>query len=517
MKRFRIFKRGEKAEEEVVEAEVEEAVEEKPKAKVFKDFYEVSPPFGFVGLEAEEGGKLRYTVVEPPLSPSEVEVIQRIKDILLEEVDLPPSMLRDREAVEEIIKERVRRAIEIYKLDVAEDKLEKIYYYMLRDFLGYGKIDIIMRDPQIEDVSVDGVGIPIFVWHKFYENLPTNLVFDRDELEATISRLAYKTGYQITLSQPILDGILPEGFRIHIALSEVSKRGGSFTIRKFSEKPFTIVDLISFGTMSPEIAAYLWIQIENLRSVMVGGATAAGKTTCLNSVSMLIHPEAKIVTIEETQEIRLPHENWVPMVTRQIFGEEVREITLFELLKSALRQRPEYVIVGEVRGAEAYTLFQSISTGHGGLCTIHADNIATAVKRLITEPMNVPLMLIPLMNVGCMVNRVKVGGNVTRRITEVKEIKAIDESVGTVEFHSVFDWTGEERDTYTFSGQSVVFEQLARARYLPVESLYREMDDRTRVMKWMVKRNLKSYLEVAEAVRLFYHDREKMMNRVRLG
>ncbi|MFQ5871729.1 MAG: type II/IV secretion system ATPase subunit, partial [Candidatus Geothermarchaeales archaeon] len=369
----------------------------------------------------------------------------------------------------------------------------------------------------IEDISCDGEAIPLYVWHKFYENLQTSVSLTKEELDSVILRLAYRTGYQVTVSNPILDGDLPDGSRAHIALGEVSKRGGSFTIRKFSEKPFTVVDLINFGTISAEVAAYFWIMIENFRSMMISGATASGKTTLLNAIAMFIFPESKICTIEETREIRLPHENWVPLVSRQVFHEGIREITLFDLLKSSLRQRPDYIVVGEVRGQEAYTFFQAIGTGHGGLCTIHSDSIETSVKRLLTKPMDVPLMLMPLMQVGVHISRVRVRGETTRRVVEIKETIGIDEETEKVEFNPTFNWGGEDNDSFLFSGRSIVFERMAEQNFIPVENYYGELEDRAELLRWMALRKRMTYNEIAETIRRFYYDKDGVMQEVRLG
>lgn len=476
----------------------------------------MAPPFGYAGIEMEMD-RHRYVVIEPPLNENELQIREKIKEVLYEELDLPPEGLKNRQLVEGRLREEVRRIIKDCRLNVPKENVEKFDYYMIRDLLGYGKIDLLIQDPNVEDISLDGTNVPIYVWHKVYGSVPTNIVFDEDELGALLRRLAYKSGGRLTLSYPILDGILPEGFRVHLASSAVSKRGGSFTIRKFGRDPLTIIDLVILRTLSPQIVAYLWILVENHKSIMVEGQTATGKTTLLNAISMFIHPSDKVITIEEAQELRLPHENWVPLLARQVFQEGLREITLFDLLKSALRQRPDYIIVGEIRGAEAYTLFQAISTGHGGLCSIHAESIESSFKRLLTKPMDVPLMLIPLMNLGIMISRVRVRDEITRRITEMKEIIGVDESRRTVETNPVFLWIGEDEDSFLFSGRSALFERIAQVKRVPLELLHQEMEERAEVVSWMVDRKLRSYSDVAETLEQFYHDRDKLFEKVRHG
>ncbi len=370
---------------EITDVETPHHLESEP--QTFRDFYPVNPPFGYIGIENEEGtGKLRYRLVEPTLDGDENLILKELKDNIIERMDIPVSLLDDKDKMKEYLREESKKIFKKLKWDVPAESEEKFLSYLTRDFLGYGKIDLLMLDPNIEDISCNGVDTPIYIWHRVYESLPTNVVYASErELDRIVTRLAYKTGHQISIAQPMVEGTLPEGHRIQLTLEEVSKRGQTFTIRKFRHNPYTIIDLINFRTLSPLIASYLWVLVENLRSIMVCGATASGKTALLNSLSMFINPEMKVVTIEETRELRL-HENWVPMITRPSYQPGVKEVTLFDLLKSALRQRPDYIIVSEVRGEEAYTLFQSIAVGHGGLCTIHADSVKSLVT-LHTLPM----------------------------------------------------------------------------------------------------------------------------------
>lgn len=481
----------------------------------FKEVYVVNPPFASAGIE-DSNGRLRYVVIEPILTDEEIRLLNRIRRILLEETSVDLAKIKDASTARKLLRDRVTQIIKDYKLKVRDEQLEKLMYYIYRDSLGYGKIDVLIKDPNIEDISIDGVNVPVYVWHKFYESIPTNIVLNEVELRNLISKLSYRVGKQVTISRPILDGLLPEGYRVHIALDQVSLRGGSLSIRKFSESPFTIIDLINFGTISAEVAAYLWILIENLRSIMICGSTAAGKTTLLNAVSMLIYPDSKVITIEEARELRLPHENWIPLVTRPAIHEGVEEITLFDLLKSALRQRPDYIIVGEIRGEEAYNFFQAIATGHGGMCSIHAENIDSAIKRLITKPMNVPLLLIPMMNVVALISRVKVGGKIVRRVTRVSEIAGVDEKRSWVVFNPVFEWTGEKEDSFKFTGKSFMFERIAEFLHRPVESIYEELENKSLILKWMVKKHLNRYDQVASVIKEYYRSRERFLRKVKM-
>ena len=266
------------------------------------------------------------------------------------------------------------------------------------------------------------------------------------------------------------------------------------------------------------MAAYFWILIENLRSIIVAGATASGKTALLNSMSMFIRPEMKVVTIEEVRELRL-HENWIPMVTRPSFQAGVQEVTLFDLLKSSLRQRPDYIVVGEVRGEEAYTLFQSISVGHGGLCTIHAENVETVEKRLLTKPMNIPPMLIPMMNVIVLISRTKLRETTVRRVLDISEITGTNDKTGRATFMKMYEWDPGS-DSFIFraksAGESHIFKKITELKHVPMEILLEELKRREHVLKWMVREDIKSYNDVADVVREYYLNPNDVYNRARL-
>ncbi|MEM0322139.1 MAG: type II/IV secretion system ATPase subunit, partial [Thermoprotei archaeon] len=266
----------------------------------------------------------------------------------------------------------------------------KILYYVERDIVGFGPLDPLMRDLSIEDISVDGAKKPVYVFHSKYESMPTNLVFEKEEdLDDYVVRLIHISGKHISTAFPLVDATLPGRHRLMATYrQEITPFGSTVTIRKFRTDPVTIVDMLNYGTLNEPIAAYLWLMMENRLSAIVIGATAAGKTTLLNALVSMVRPGSKVITIEEVQEMNLALDNWVPMISRPSYGlssEKVGEVSLFDLVKASLRMRPDVLVVGEVRGEEAYVLFQAISTGHGGLCTIHAEDVRSAIKRLTSK------------------------------------------------------------------------------------------------------------------------------------
>ena len=469
-----------------------------PPSEGLVDFYEVVPPFAYAAITRDRRtGRAMYRIVEPPLTQGEAAVVERLKRLLLESQKPALEELR-RKSVDEVLRERATAVIKRFKLPVPDEAVDKILYYVRRDMLGYGKLDVLVRDPHIEDISCDGVGVPVYVWHSRYESLPTSVVFESpEEMESVLVRLAHRAGKHISVANPVVEGSLPEGYRLHAALGEVARKGGTFTIRKFREIPFSIIDLIRLGTIPLDLAAYIWLVVESRKSLMVVGATASGKTTTLNAIATFIRPEAKVVTIEETPELNFPHENWVPLIARPSTDPWARNVDLFDLLKSALRMRPDYIIVGEVRGGEAFTLFQAIATGHAGMCTMHAENADYAVKRLVSEPMNVPEFLIPLMNVFITVKRLVVGERVVRRVVEVREAHTGEKGL---EWRTLFRYNPVGDKLERVSG-SKLLEEIAGERFLPVKELEEEVERRKAVLLFLLERGIADFARVSRVVR----------------
>ncbi|HID18547.1 TPA: type IV secretory pathway protein, partial [Candidatus Bathyarchaeota archaeon] len=363
---FRVKKAKEasKAEEKKLEEATSKAeAKETPTAEYYLESYAVNPPFVYIGIVREpRTGIITYKVFEPTMTSEDEKALKGIMELLRTELEIPAEDVGSKEKIEKYLKKEVLKLIRRYKLKVRKEAFDKIMYYVRRDFIGYGKIDPLMNDVLIEDISCDGQNIPVYVWHRDFESMPTNISFEsEEELQRFLLRLAYLAGRHVSVAQPIVDAGLPDGSRVHMTFgSEVTKRGSTFTIRKFKADPLSIVDLIKLNTLNSEMAAMFWFALERMSTLLVAGGTASGKTTTINCLAMFIRPEAKIVTIEDTPELNLPHENWIQSVARIGFMGE-GEITLFDLLKAAMRQRPDYIIVGEVRGEEAFTLFQAVS------------------------------------------------------------------------------------------------------------------------------------------------------------
>ncbi len=495
---------------------------QKRKPSVFREVYPIHEPYVYAAVVREPNTqRTRYEVIEPTLLKEGEDHLKEIKAILIEEIDVHLKEIGTRDKAEEYLKNKIREIIKDYQLKIAKEATDKLMYYIIRDFLGYGKIDPFMKDHLIEDISADGVNIPIYVWHREYESLPTNIVFnDVDELNSFVVRLAYLAGKNISLAMPILDASLPDGSRIQITYgNEITRRGSTFTIRRFRVDPLTISDLISFGTLSSDMAAYFWYAIENRASILVAGGMAAGKTTVLNCLSMFIKPGLKIVSVEDTAELNLPHENWIPSVVRTGFEYDEKgtgAITLFDLLKAAVRQRPDYLIVGEVRGAEAYTLFQAMATGHLGMGTIHGESVSSVIHRLGSEPMNIPRPLLTMIDAVTVQLRTEVDGKPARRTRTVTEIVGLDPRTQELLTNEVYLWDAK-RDVFSYSGRSYILEEKMKRLGLSEEEVREELHRRKTVLDWMVKKGIRRYTDVVSVIREYYADPARVYRKARLG
>ena len=494
---------------------------ETKKPAVFQEVYPLQEPYVYAAIVKEkETQQTRYEIIEPTLQQDQEKYLREIKSFLMEELDVNLKEIENKEKAENYLKQKIRELVKKYRIKIPPEAVDKLTYYIIRDFIGYGKIDPLMKDHLIEDISADGVNIPLYVWHRLYESLPTNIMFtDAAELDSFVIRLAYLAGKNISIASPILDASLPEGSRIQLTYGrEITRRGSTFTIRRFKADPLTISDLIAFNTISSEMAAYLWYIIENRASVLVAGGVASGKTTTLNCLSMFIKPEMKIVSVEDTQELNLAHENWIPSVVRSgfKFGDKQSTITLFDLLKAAMRQRPDYIIVGEVRGEEAYTLFQAMATGHLGMCTFHAESVDAVINRLEFEPMNIPKALIAMTNVIMVMSRTEVNGKPARRASVTTEIKDLKTKTQELETEEVFNWN-PKIDSFSFSGHSTLLEKHMQKMGLTADDITHELKSRKAVLEWMVQQGIRRYIDVAKVIREYYANPNRVFQKARVG
>ncbi|MBM4248046.1 MAG: type II/IV secretion system ATPase subunit [Euryarchaeota archaeon] len=481
----------------------------------------IREPYSYVRITLNrETNAYLYEVIEPQLNETETEILGFLKDTVNKTLDytLDEASKKDKE---EYLKKSIDSLLLSRGIKLSEVSKERIMYYLIRDFVGYGLIDVMMTDPQIEDVSCDGTRVPIYIFHRKYQSMRSNLIFKNDdEANSFIIGLAQKCGKTISVADPLLDATVPDGSRLQATLArEVTTRGTSFTIRRFRDNPFTPCDMMKMKTMSVDIVAYLWLAIEHGESMFVVGGTASGKTTTLNALFLFIPPQSKIVSIEDTREINLPHENWIAGLTRQSGGgkggvKTVSDIDMFELMRAAMRQRPQYLIVGEVRGKEAYTLFQAMATGKTVYSTIHADSVRSMVHRLENPPIELPRLLLSSLNLVLLQGQVKVGRQMTRRVKGLIEIVGIEPETNELITNTVFSWS-PATDVFTYNGHSFLFEKIMSAKNLTNDQMKEEYQKRIDVLNYMVKTNVKNHTEFAKVITGYYRDPEKVINNAR--
>ena len=491
--------------------------------KVLKDYYAIEPGRVYALIHYDDSGTLVYEVIEPPLTEEDKKILSTLVDKIRERIfrmrTVPIEIIynKSREKIEKIITEEIEKTTKELKLDLTSSQLDKYLYYIKRDIVGFGKLDPLMKDPYIEDINVNGPGRPVYVWHAKYEHLKTNIVFETaEELYSYIVKISQLVGKNISSANPILEGLIANYARVEAALADIAPLGHILNIRKFRIEPFTVIDLIELGTLSPEAVAYLWLMVDYRKNIIILGPTGSGKTTLLNALLYLIRPEVRIVTIEDTREISIPHDQWVALVTRPSISSQVREITQFELVKMSMRIRPDYLIVGEIRGEEAYALFQAFASGHAGLTTIHADSISAAILRLISKPMNVPKPLLKLANIFINIQRIKVDEKITRRVVEIcefSEYKSKPEFITMFRYNVLKDYL----EMITPIEESKIFKEISREKMLTIVELKKEFIRRKELLKSMVKYRFRDPSTVFRIIRAYYRNPEDTFHKVLSG
>ncbi len=481
------------------------------------DRYWVNEPYTLIViLFNEDVNNHLYYVVEPELSDFEEVLLNEIKD-RLRDVLLVEEISEDEEDKEKVLDNKIWSIIQDYTLELTPAILAKISYYIKRDFVRFGKIDALMYDDSIEDISGNGHDVPIFLYHRVHQNIATNIVYGEDELNSFIIQMAQRSGKHISVAEPMIDATMPDGSRIQMTLGTcVTAHGSTFTIRKFSDTPITPVDLIKWGTFSAEAMAYLWLCIENNKSLIYAGGTASGKTSSLNAVSLFIPEKAKIITLEDTRELKLPHPNWIPSITRDSFTADERgAVDMYDLLKAALRQRPEYLLVGEVRGKEALTLFQAMSTGHTTFSTMHADSVASAIHRLENPPISVPRTMIQALDIMSIQAQTYTKGKRVRRNLKLVEIIDIDPNTRNIRTNDIFVWDSES-DVFVRTGESKAIFDIKMRRGWGQSRIDQELYYRQKILEYMVSNEINDFNVISGIINAYQSTPEKVLKKLQL-
>ena len=476
----------------------------------------VNEPYAYVSIVRDpEENETHYFVSEPRLDEFERYMVNELTKILRNSLMYQDPGDPDQKA--EIFQQRTSELIVEHTAAIPTVSKYKILYYLTRDFIDYNRIDPLIRDDAVEDISCDGVDIPVFVYHKEYRDLDSNIKFDAQELSSFVTRLAQLSGKHISISNPLVDASLPNGSRIQLTFGgDIATRGPNFTIRQFTPVPDTPIDLINWETFTVEQMAYFWLAIENNRSLVFAGGTGSGKTTSLNAVSFFIPKKSKIVTIEDTPEIFLPHENWVQGLTREpITSGGEGAVTMYEQLQTSLRQRPEYILVGEIRteAPVAHTFFQAMATGHSAYTTIHSESVIGVINRLENEPLSVPTQMIKELDIISIQRQVMLDGQRVRRNDRVTELVGGGAEAEDIHINEVFEWRAES-DSFNSEFDSTVFEDIASDRGWSRGELMDAYENRRKVLQYMVDNEITWYEDVARVFHQFMTNEDAVMEQI---
>ncbi|MBD3203264.1 type IV secretion system protein VirB11 [Candidatus Woesearchaeota archaeon] len=486
--------------------------------------YPLIKPYAYAHIYwDEDNNELVYHVEEPHLKTSEKEILRLLLLALEEMINISYSVANKFNLILNYLEKNVQAILVELGTKVSKETYLKLMYYIFRNSIGLNRIEPLLHDYYIEDIECNGLDSPLYIVHRKYENLKTNIIYkDIQELTDFVEKLAQKTGRYVSYAKPLLDGTLPDGSRVNATYTQdVTTRGPTFTIRKFTKEPWTPVHLILSKTASADIFAYIWIAIEHKRNFIVIGETASGKTTFLNSILSFIPPEARVCSIEDTRELNLAHDNWMPSVTRtgygipNLMGKEYGEITLFDLLKESFRQNPDYVIVGEIRGKEAYVLFQGMASGHASFGTFHAGSVETLMRRLETPPINLSPSLIESLDIVCVMSHLKDSDKNIRRLKQLVEIQSKTQSSEKVQKNIPYEWDPVS-DKILQKTELSLFSEISKDSGISIEELKNELSLRTKLLSQMAMMKMKDFKEINEIIKEYYIDKEKVLSRLNL-
>jgi archaeal flagellar protein FlaI len=481
--------------------------------------YPLVAPYAYAHIYWDNNeNELLYVLEEPALSSTEQEILRLIQLALEEMINISYSHATKLNMIIGYLEKNVQAILVELGTKVSRTTYLKLMYYIYRNSVGLNKVEPLIHDYYIEDIECNGLNFPFYIVHRKYENLRTNVMYkSSQELTDFVEKLAQKCGRYVSYARPLLDGTLPDGSRVNATYTaDITTRGPTFTIRKFTKEPWTPVHLINFGTASAKVFAYVWLAIENHANFIVIGETGSGKTSFLNSILTFIPSEARVVSIEDTRELNLAHDNWMPSVTRAGFGipnmmgQEPGEITLFDLLRESFRQNPDYVIVGEIRGKEAYVLFQGMASGHSSFGTFHAGSVETLVRRLETPPISLSPSLIESLDIVCVMTHKKELDKNIRRLKELVEIQRLDKDLGSVQTNIPFTWDPIS-DTIKQMSAYYFFHKISKSTGKSIQSLELELKRREILLTILAQKKMQDFKTVNKIVKEYYLSREKIL------
>jgi flagellar protein FlaI len=465
-----------------------------------------------------------YKVKIPELTPKEEELLKRVKDIAVEEIKVTPEKASDPAEINRIFTEGVLRILERESKGarIPPGRLKELGEHAVHDMIGFGVLDPLLADDKLEDIMVTSVGKPTYVYHRKHGMCYTNIVFkDEDSIKYLIDKMARLVGRRIDQQTPLLDARLQDGSRVNATIPPVSLDGPTISIRKFRTDPLTIIDILNFGTISTDFAAFLWLSVDGLgvkpANILISGGTGSGKTTTLNAATNFVPEQERIISIEDTAELQLPHKHWIRLETRPPNVEGRGEITMDDLVKNTLRMRPDRMIVGEVRGPEARTMFTAMNTGHDGcMGTVHANSAAETITRLTEPPMSVPAIMIPALDLIIMQHRIyhRQKGQI-RRITEVAEVTGVE--AGQPQLSRTFKWDARTDRLEPTGVPSKIKRAIVEFSGLSGREIEIEIEKRAAVLEWMKERDIRNIFEVGKVIQEYYRDPESVLKRLKTG
>ena len=479
--------------------------------------YPLIKPFAYAHVKWDEEQKeVIYRIIEPELDDESEELLEVVKENLSEKIDVSLSSMGGREKIIGYLQNQINDLLIELGIEMTDEQHKKMLYYIYRDFVGLGKVEPFMHDPYIEDIGCDGTGTPIFAVHSEFGSVKSGVHYnDQEELENLVIKLAERAGRYVSYANPLLDGALPDGSRVNASLTEdVTAHGPTFSIRKFQETPFSAVDMMDLGTANAEIMAYIWILQQYQQSILICGGTSTGKTSYLNATVSFIPPEDKIVSIEDTRELQLPHENWIPSVTREMFGTSSQgDVDMDQLLKESFRQNPDYVVVGEVRGEEASVLFQGMSSGHPSMGTMHASSPNAVVKRLTTPPISLSPALIEAIDVMVVMTHAKGVEKSARRVKNIHELQKVVGESASARTNQAFSWTAVD-DSFSRRGEPYLFDQISKDYGVAKQKLMKEMERRTNLLEWLQDKGVSDFDKVSDIVAEYYKNKDEILKMI---
>jgi len=477
--------------------------------------YSLISPYANVNIKWDpKKGEVMYILEEPKLNDDEKQILKKLESAMTELVNIDVVVEKTTDSMIEYLDKTARLLLEELNIKIDVEGYEKLFYYLYRNFVGLNEAEPLLRDYFIEDIECNGVDTPVYVVHRVYRNIKTNLVYkNMEDLASFVEKLAQRSGKYVSYAEPLLDGSLPDGSRVNATYTkDITSKGPTFTIRKFTKVPWTPTQLIGLNTLSPEMLAYFWLLVQYKSNIFIAGGTASGKTTLLNALAFFIPPESRVVSIEDTRELNLPRENWVPAVARVSMGEgKVGEIDLFDLLKNSFRQNPDYVIVGEVRGKEAFVLFQGMSSGHPSISTMHADSVDTMIKRLETPPIELSPTLVNTLDCVAIMSHAIVNKKETRRLREIVEVINVKHD-GSALINTPFTWNAEQ-DSYYFKKESKVLEKISARYGIPVQELQVEFMKRAKLLYNLYNQKIFGFDEMRKIINTYYKSPELVLKK----